>query len=542
MATSKGPDWGRLPLPLSTAPDTNSPVFPERPIRPLPKRRLRSRLSEGEASSIDRPLDLSSSPSVFGSPAISREGTVQSRRQGNTYTTLRNPDFGRLTTPGAYESDEDREDDNYPGQRSSWSDNMLRYPRGSATSSVDGESFENTNNKKKRKIPLHHNSNFPVDANDSDPGYGPNWQTDGAGPAYNTGKNVSAGSSSKARNVRNGPKTGKQPLATSVNGLNHGDGIEPGAGRKSSGMRYPHGQENRRVSSNHQTNNGQNNDFTFTAPSESAKHLNQASRAGVFQHPPLTQQTRSTTQGTQTTPTNSGAHSATSPDPNSTAHNANAANASAQQADPNNADNRRQLTTGELIRNQATDRKREQRLLNRRKTMTRGDVTLCDYCLYEAIFLERPRALLRSYELKELKKRQEQENRRRLLEKAKAKSRKTRKQGGGSNNGANNRQQQGQQNVAGANQPKTGAGGAAAGSAGAENGQFDRSLYEEGDAEGEYYDDEGDFAEAEGEGYYEDEGYVPPLESAGGVGDRILKAAGRMVSPTGGYEGVAGKH
>ncbi|KAL9048351.1 MAG: hypothetical protein Q9162_007770, partial [Coniocarpon cinnabarinum] len=423
-----------------------SKVFPERPIRPLPKRRLRSRLSEGEASSIDRPLDLSSSPSVFGSPAISREGTVQSRRQGNTYTTLRNPDFGRLTTPGAYESDEDREDDNYPGQRSSWSDNMLRYPRGSATSSVDGESFENTNNKKKRKIPLHHNSNFPVDANDSDPGYGPNWQTDGAGPAYNTGKNVSAGSSSKARNVRNGPKTGKQPLATSVNGLNHGD--------------------------------------------ESAKHLNQASRAGVFQHPPLTQQTRSTTQGTQTTPTNSGAHSATSPDPNSTAHNANAANASAQQADPNNADNRRQLTTGELIRNQATDRKREQRLLNRRKTMTRGDVTLCDYCLYEAIFLERPRALLRSYELKELKKRQEQENRRRLLEKAKAKSRKTRKQGGGSNNGANNRQQQGQQNVAGANQPKTGAGGAAAGSAGAENGQFDRSLYEEGDAEGEYYDDE----------------------------------------------------
>lgn len=88
-------------------------------------------------------------------------------------------------------------------------------------------------------------------------------------------------------------------------------------------------------------------------------------------------------------------------------------------------------TQAELRRQQALARKREQRMINKRKGLRRSEVTLCQFCLYDAIYGEKPRSLIREYEQKELKRRQEQENRRRLLEKAKAKSRKTRKAGRG---------------------------------------------------------------------------------------------------------------
>ncbi|PHH73030.1 hypothetical protein CDD82_5677 [Ophiocordyceps australis] len=57
------------------------------------------------------------------------------------------------------------------------------------------------------------------------------------------------------------------------------------------------------------------------------------------------------------------------------------------------------------------------------------DLWICEFCEYERIFGEPPRALIREYELKDRRHRQEEADRRRLLEKAKAKSRKGKKSG-----------------------------------------------------------------------------------------------------------------
>ena len=57
------------------------------------------------------------------------------------------------------------------------------------------------------------------------------------------------------------------------------------------------------------------------------------------------------------------------------------------------------------------------------------DVWICEFCEYERIFGEPPRALIRDYEIKDRRHRQEEADRKRLLEKAKAKGRKNRKAG-----------------------------------------------------------------------------------------------------------------
>lgn len=58
-----------------------------------------------------------------------------------------------------------------------------------------------------------------------------------------------------------------------------------------------------------------------------------------------------------------------------------------------------------------------------------SDGWICEFCEYESIFGEPPRALIRKYEMKDRKRRQEEADRKRLLEKAKAKSRKGKKSG-----------------------------------------------------------------------------------------------------------------
>ena len=55
------------------------------------------------------------------------------------------------------------------------------------------------------------------------------------------------------------------------------------------------------------------------------------------------------------------------------------------------------------------------------------DIWICEFCEYERIFGEPPRALIRDYELKDRRLRQEVAERKRMLEKAKAKARKNKK-------------------------------------------------------------------------------------------------------------------
>jgi hypothetical protein len=161
-----GYEWSRS-SPLRHSPDTTSPMYPDRPIRPLPKRRLRARLSPEQAESIVYPPAPPSSAPLFSFPysQIEKASNIASRQQRGEHEHTCNcgGDHSEL------ESDEE-EDERAAALQSSPS--LLQYTRNligakaageignnfskpsSTSSSADGyESFENTNNKKKRKIP-----------------------------------------------------------------------------------------------------------------------------------------------------------------------------------------------------------------------------------------------------------------------------------------------------------------------------------------------------------------------------------------------------
>jgi len=157
------------------SPDTMSSMYPDRPIRPLPKRRLRERLSPDAAESMKYPPAPKTTPPLFYYPYTAAEDTSRNARpvesqppsererveeiDQRNYISRRNPEDGdsdedelayrsriysRITpdtTGRAYRFVDKPDATRKPPQ-----------PPGSTTSSADGyDSFENTNNKKKEK-------------------------------------------------------------------------------------------------------------------------------------------------------------------------------------------------------------------------------------------------------------------------------------------------------------------------------------------------------------------------------------------------------
>lgn len=86
----------------------------------------------------------------------------------------------------------------------------------------------------------------------------------------------------------------------------------------------------------------------------------------------------------------------------------------------------------------ARKRKVQQEYKNYQNPPQRGDITICEFCEYEAIFGTPPVALIRQYEIKDRKERKRIAERQRLLEKAKMKGRKGKKGSNKKNNHANN--------------------------------------------------------------------------------------------------------
>lgn len=160
------------------ASDTAQDHFPGRPIRPLPKRRLRERLSPEAADAIVYPPSAQAMSPLFFYPYNSAPEDEKVLRQHPTdrarqeeiehnYISRRNAketDSDEDYTELAYRNRYNRRHSPYPSRLSPGT--TYRYaqkqeaahekPAGpaSTTSSADGyDSFENTNNKKKRKIP-----------------------------------------------------------------------------------------------------------------------------------------------------------------------------------------------------------------------------------------------------------------------------------------------------------------------------------------------------------------------------------------------------
>lgn len=258
------------PSPLDLPyPYTTSSVYPDRPIRPLPKRRLRSRLSPEAANSILFPQ----SPA---SPTKSR--TESSKILGEYKADAGEKDGIQPSTSDEKESyqfrgnqvsngtDEVHEmEPRYPHwrQRNTSSSaaqsraghGMLRNEGSrhvkpsippsvvSSGDSVDGyDSFENTNNKKKRKIPIsgsigNHHSSLSADlahmdiSSTRDIDVSPIDVDANVGSYYTTGTSTQAiahnngvGTPSKGRFGRSGPRrySGRSPLGPSSNGFNTG--------------------------------------------------------------------------------------------------------------------------------------------------------------------------------------------------------------------------------------------------------------------------------------------------------------------------------
>ncbi len=254
--------------------DTVSHAYPDRPIRPLPKRRLRSRLPSEVADSILYPTGVGSSRPLFqvpyDPPANHPNGVAQ-----NGILTQRQPSSAEKGPGGearkdSYQfrgndlgSDDERElvgprqrQRPGPGANASSRTGHLfsrneaskfikpPIPQSTASSgdSVDGyDSFENTNNKKKRKIPTSgslggHQSSLSADMaqmgisssrdldgaqSEVDGGVGHYYGTgSSAVPAVSSGNGISG--AGRGRYGRGGTRhhSGRSPLGVSVNGSN----------------------------------------------------------------------------------------------------------------------------------------------------------------------------------------------------------------------------------------------------------------------------------------------------------------------------------
>jgi hypothetical protein len=224
------------------SPDAVSP-YPDRPIRPLPKRRLRERLSPDVAESIKYPPAPKTTTPLFYHPYNLREdvgtnNSVESQHPSEreradeierNYISRRNGD--------ELESDEDEtayRSRIYSRHSVDTTGRSYRYvqkpdskhpnpqPPASTASSADGyDSFENTNNKKKRKIPTPGDSNLNGVHLSSDlAGMGISGPDDlaedvgiGASPYHGSGS-IGQGISGPGRGRYGRVRNGRSPLRT----------------------------------------------------------------------------------------------------------------------------------------------------------------------------------------------------------------------------------------------------------------------------------------------------------------------------------------
>lgn len=163
------------------SPESASP-YPERPIRPLPKRRLRERLSPDVADSIRYPPAPKTTTPLFYPSYNIREETGPTSFADSQHPSERERadeiERNYISRRNGEELDSDEDEAAYRSRvysrhSADTTGRTYRYvqkpeakhpnpqPPGSTASSADGyDSFENTNNKKKRKIPTPGDSNL----------------------------------------------------------------------------------------------------------------------------------------------------------------------------------------------------------------------------------------------------------------------------------------------------------------------------------------------------------------------------------------------
>ncbi|KAJ5689522.1 hypothetical protein N7462_003914 [Penicillium macrosclerotiorum] len=468
---------------LNSAPDTPSPVYPDRLIRPLPKRTLRSRLSTDAADTIHYPPTPPASQIFYGLGDTDEVVTHSKAYARQTIET----DHDELTPEAdchhnfdtAVELESGDEDGPVVVRRStafrgSLSPASSPHPQGfsgkegsqKSSAGPDGyDAFENTNNKKKRKIPTpgnmssHHSALSPEFASMglANPNSSPTAVNDGTStgayygsgnPASPLGSGISgSGRGRLGRSTARG-NTSRNPLSANAQNAwmntrtpSRRDGLmsSPGPsgdpsdqGIISTAIANAATLSSRRGSSNVSLLDQENTtptktQFTFTCESDSAKGMamQMHSYSGPHHSPtsplaPTTQNPRGfSTQGTQTSPNVASPMSqqvpmGTQPQPS-------------QVGEQGSVGRKKKRSPGSIYALAARQRKIQQQYTNIHHPPSLEDIWICEFCEYESIFGHPPEALIRQYEIKDRKERKRLAEKKRLLEKAKMKGRKTKK-------------------------------------------------------------------------------------------------------------------
>ncbi|KAI2639253.1 hypothetical protein GGS21DRAFT_506727 [Xylaria nigripes] len=476
------------------SPDSTSSLFPDRPIRPLPKRRLRERLSPDVAESIKYPPVPQANTPLFVYPYNPRDdvptaspdlvGTVGQgngvkpgvldsgfRRNGLTMAgrdddSLMIQARRALGSRGFHESVEH----GFRVPRSAQSRQPKPQPPPSTTSSADGyDSFENTNNKKKRKIPIAgeivlngtHVLNEPAafgmpsppgngddDGGDNVPISTPYYQS--GGPLGN-GQGISGPGRGRYGRVRNGRSplralpdsnanwTGRNMKLRAANQYPsppaENSGIISTAMASAEKLPLPTGQENISLLQQQihpKTSPRSSTQFTFTFGSQNsvswpgsdpAPHVIAGSHR-VLQSASVADYHGSTGRNTQTAT----GLSSNVPGPGSSQTSIHQTSDNSGKGGPNpTAGSKKPKRRVNSLLQAARQRRRETEYQNMHHPPALEDYYLCEFCEYELIFGQAPEALIRQYEIKDRRRRREEAERRRLLEKAKMKSRKGKK-------------------------------------------------------------------------------------------------------------------
>ncbi|KAL4980508.1 hypothetical protein BDW66DRAFT_125377 [Aspergillus desertorum] len=474
---------------IYSAPDTPSPVYPDRLIRPLPKRTLRSRLSSDAADSILYPPAPPATQLFYGACATNGDGvndskvyiqqseggpdlSSDSRDQHIPYENGGDLDSGGEDGPVVV-----RRSAGFRGSSLSPTPSNAQHqtpgmrkeqPTKSSPTSPDGyDAFENTNNKKKRKIPTpgnissHHSSLSPefatmALANPGQSGSGLPGEGGHVSTFYGTGSPASSVGSGMSGSGRG--RLGRQGRRSSIHGhinwsQNRGVGRQDGP-LSSPGPTGEPGTRNQgiisaaiasaaasafspsayrtsvRGSMLEQQTTPTRTQFTFTCESDSSKGMalhaqtphSSQQRSPVVQSLAGKSSRGSFTQGTQTSPTVTAQMSQQS----------NTKQQQQQQPQPSAAtepspEGKKKRSPGSIYALAARQRKIQQQYANLHHPPSLQDIWICEFCEYESIFGRPPEALIRQYEIKDRKERKRQAEKKRLLEKAKMKGRKHKK-------------------------------------------------------------------------------------------------------------------
>ncbi|KAI1648791.1 uncharacterized protein F4817DRAFT_332923 [Daldinia loculata] len=476
----------------------SSSLFPDRPIRPLPKRRLRERLSPDVADSIQYPPAPQTSAPLFVYPYNAKEDLASlgaeplsvahrenaaelGQEAGLRRNGLGNENDGHSLIGQARRAFVSRPLHDSPGHatraplRQGQSRQPNPQPPPSTASSADGyDSFENTNNKKKRKIPTagetilngtHVLNDLGALGVSSPVATGNEGSLDISGSAsaayYQSGGLATGGQgiSGPGRGRYGRVRNGRSPLRTlsdpngnwgnrTPNKLRPG-GVQyssPPAGENSGiissaiasaeKLQVPQGQEN--ISLLHQETSTKSSptssaQFTFTFDSQNpvswpgsdpapsnmgpSNHMNQSHSDSRDSYNGLGARSQN---GSGPPPNR----------PGSMQGGINAAtNEAGKGAAQGNVPPKKSKRRGNSLLQAAKQRRKETEFQNFHHPPAPEDIWICEFCEYERIFGRPPEALIRQYEIKDRRRRREEAERRRLLEKAKMKSRKGKKAG-----------------------------------------------------------------------------------------------------------------